>query len=77
MASFFQKLLSRRRAMEDALQDEIRFHLEEEAEQLQAQGLTAEEAKWAARREIAKLLLTRRSRNQTGKAMMPGWASSY
>ena len=57
MASFFQKLLSRRRAKEDALQDEIRFHLEEEAEQLQAQGLTAEEAKWVARREIGNILL--------------------
>jgi len=57
MASFFQKLLSRRRAKEDALRDEIRFHLEEEAEQLQAHGLTAEEAKWAARREIGNVLL--------------------
>jgi putative ABC transport system permease protein len=57
MASFIQKLLSRRRAKEDALQDEIRFHLEEEAEQLRAQGLTAEEAKWAARREIGNILL--------------------
>ena len=61
MTSFFRKLrwLTRRPHKEAELQDELQFHLEEEAGDRQAQGLTSEEARWAARRELGNLALVR------------------
>jgi predicted permease len=59
MSLFFQKLrflLSRRRKEED-LRDELQFHLDEEAEERQAQGLSGEEARHAARRDMGSLAL--------------------
>ena len=52
MISFFRKLrwLTERRNKEAELREELRFHLEEEAEQHQADGLAEEKARWAARR---------------------------
>src|SRR5713226_4376151 len=59
MTSFFRKLRwwIRRPGKEAELQEEIRFHLEEEAGDRQAQGLTGEEARRAARRELGNVAL--------------------
>jgi hypothetical protein len=58
MNSFFRKLswLAQRRRKEAELREELQFHLEEEAEEHQAEG-SAEEAKWAARRELGNVAL--------------------
>jgi macrolide transport system ATP-binding/permease protein len=57
MKSFFRKLgwLGQRRRREEDLREELQFHLEEEAEQLQAKGLAEQQAKWAARRELGNV----------------------
>ena len=59
MNSFFRKLrwLTRRSDKEAELREELQFHLEEEAEQRQGDGLTEDEARWAARRELGNLAL--------------------
>lgn len=63
MSSFFRKLkwLSERRRKEDELRQELQFHLEEEAEDRQAQGLAEQEARLAARRELGNLALIQES----------------
>ena len=57
MNSFFRKLgwLTRRRSREDQLTAELQFHLEEEAEERQSAGMPAQDARWAARRELGNL----------------------
>ncbi len=57
MNAFFRKLswLRRRRSKEAELREELQFHLEEEAEERQAQGLSEEEAQRVARRELGNL----------------------
>src|SRR5215831_177893 len=57
MNSFIRKLrwLTRRSGKEAELREELRFHLGEEAEQRQDDGLTGDEARWAARRELGNL----------------------
>ena len=59
MNSFFRKLrwLTRRSDKEAELREELQFHLEEEAEQRQEEGLAKDEARWAARRELGNLAL--------------------
>jgi macrolide transport system ATP-binding/permease protein len=59
MRSFFRKLiwLTRRPGKEAELQEELQFHLEEEAEELEAGGLASQEARRAARRELGNLAL--------------------
>ncbi|RPJ56268.1 MAG: multidrug ABC transporter substrate-binding protein, partial [Acidobacteria bacterium] len=59
MSSFFQKLrwLRQRSDKEAELHEELQFHLEEEADQRQEDGLTEEEAQWAARRELGNVAL--------------------
>ena len=59
MTSFFRKLrwLMRRPDKEAELQEELQFHLEEEADERQAQGLAGEEARRAARRELGNVAL--------------------
>lgn len=61
MTSFFRKLssLMRRRDKEAELQDELQFHLEEEADERESRGLTVEEARRAARRELGNVALIR------------------
>ncbi|RPI26577.1 MAG: ABC transporter permease [Acidobacteria bacterium] len=61
MSSFFQKLLwLRQRSDKEAeLREELQFHLQEEAEQRQEEGLTEEEARWAARRELGDVALVK------------------
>jgi hypothetical protein len=55
MNPFFQKLRSliHRRGKEEDLRDELQFHLDEETEELQAEGLLSDEARYAARRGLA------------------------
>ena len=59
MNAFFRKLswLRRRPSKEDELREELQFHLEEEAEERQAQGLANEEARRAARRDLGNVTL--------------------
>jgi putative ABC transport system permease protein len=59
MNSFFRKLrwLTQRSDKEAELREEIQFHLEEEAERCQEDGLGEDEARWAARRELGNLAL--------------------
>jgi len=59
MNAFFRKLrwLTQRQDKEAELGEELQFHLEEEAEQRREQGMTAETARRAARRELGNLTL--------------------
>jgi macrolide transport system ATP-binding/permease protein len=59
MNSFFRRLrwLTERGNKEAELREELQFHLEEEAEQHQAEGLAEEEARWAARRGLGNVTL--------------------
>jgi len=61
MTSFFRKLswFPRRPDKEAELQEELQFHLEEEAAERLAQGLPAAEARRAARRELGNVALVR------------------
>ena len=57
--AFFRKLrwLIERSGNEAELREELQFHLEEEADERQADGLAEDEAQWAARRELGNLTL--------------------
>jgi predicted permease len=57
--SFFRKLrwLTQRPDKEAALNDELQFHLQEDVEQRQEDGLAEDEARRAARRELGSLAL--------------------
>lgn len=59
MTPFFRKLswLAQRRRKEDELREELQFHLDEEAEQRRADGLTQDQARWAARRDLGNVTL--------------------
>ena len=59
MSGILRKLgwMADRGRKEVELDEEIRFHLEEEARQAAAGGLTAEQARWAARRELGNVAL--------------------
>jgi macrolide transport system ATP-binding/permease protein len=59
MIPFFRKLgwLARRRRREEELREELQFHIDEESEEGQAAGLPAEQAKWAAQRNLGNLAL--------------------
>jgi len=61
MTSFFRKFTwwIRRRRMEDELREELQFHLAEEAGERQADGLPADQARWAARRDLGNMTLLR------------------
>ena len=63
MSSFFRKLgwLSARRRKEDELCAELQFHLEEEAEEIQAGGAVDEDARMQARRELGNITLVSES----------------
>ena len=59
MASLFRKFtwwLERRRK-EDELREELQFHLAEEADERQADGLSEDQARWAARRDLGNVTL--------------------
>ena len=59
MSQIFRKLgwMAQRSRKEAELRDELQFHLQEEAEQAEAAGLTTEQAKSAARRELGNVTL--------------------
>jgi predicted permease len=59
MKAFFRKLrwLIDRSGKEAELREELQFHLAEEAEERRADGLSEDEARWAARRELGNLTL--------------------
>ena len=61
MNPFFQKLrsLMHRRRKEEDLSDELQFHLDEETEERQAEGLPRDEARRAARRDIGSIALVK------------------
>jgi putative ABC transport system permease protein len=71
MTSLFRKLLwlIRRPDKEAELREELQFHMEEEAEQRQDEGLTEDAAKRAARRELGNLALV-----QENTRAAWGWA---
>ena len=59
MKSLLHKLrcLRRRAGKEAELREELQFHLEQDAEQRQANGMAEREARWAARRELGNVAL--------------------
>jgi predicted permease len=59
MNPIFRKLhwMSRRNRKEADLRDELQFHLEQEAAEAESAGLAADQAKWAARRELGNIAL--------------------
>src|SRR5262245_47944278 len=59
MNSVFRKLiwLIRRRDKENELQEEIQFHLDQETEERQAEGLASQEAQRAARLDFGNVTL--------------------
>lgn len=61
MTSLLRKLTwwLQRRRKEDEVREELAFHLAEEADERQAAGLPAEEARWAAQRDLGNLTLLR------------------
>jgi hypothetical protein len=54
MTSLFRKIAwwVQRRRREDELREELEFHLANEADERQADGLTEDQARWAARRVL-------------------------
>ena len=54
-----------RRRKEDELREELEFHLQEEREAREADGLATEEAAWAARRELGNATLVREDARAT------------
>jgi hypothetical protein len=61
MTSLFRKFTwwMRRRRKEDELREELQFHLAEEAEERQADGLPEDQARRAARRDLGNVTLLR------------------
>jgi hypothetical protein len=62
VTSLFRKVqwwLQRRRKEEEELHEELQFHLSEETGERQADGLSADEATWAARRDLGNATLSR------------------
>ena len=61
MISFFRKLTwwRQRRRKEDELREELQFHLAKEAGERQANGLSEDHARWAARRDLGNVTLVR------------------
>src|SRR5215475_3866448 len=59
MNPFVQKLLSllHRRRKDEDLRDELQFHVDEEAAERQAEGLSSEAARLAAQREMGNFAL--------------------
>ena len=50
-------MVAERRRKEDELREELQFHLENEADERQAEGLTEDQARWAARRDLGNVTL--------------------
>ena len=71
MKPFFRKLrwLTRRPDREAELREELEFHLGEEAQQRQEDGLAKDEARWAAHRELGSLSIVEENTRESW-----GWA---
>jgi hypothetical protein len=71
MTSLLRKIgwLVRRRRKEAELEEELQFHLDEEAEQRQAEELSSDQARWAARRNLGNVALV-----QENTRAAWGWA---
>ena len=69
MTPFFRKLLwlTRRRRKETELQEELQFHLDEEAEEREAEGVAKEQAQWAARRDLGNVTLVQENTRYCAK----------
>lgn len=67
MSSFLRKLswLVQRRRKDADLRDELQFHLEEETEEREAQGINKEQARWAARRDLGNVTLVKENTRAT------------
>ena len=61
MTSLFRKFTwwLHRRRKEDELREELEFHLANEADERRADGLTEDQARWAARRDLGSVALLR------------------
>jgi hypothetical protein len=61
MTSLFRKVTwwVQRRRKEDELREELEFHLANEADERQGDGLTEDQARWAARRDLGNVTLLR------------------
>jgi len=61
MTSLFRKCRwwVQRRWKEEELREELQFHLDEEASERQADGLSEDRARWAARRDLGNVTLVR------------------
>ncbi len=61
MISFFRKLTwwAQRRRKDAELREELEFHLANEADERRTDGLTEDEARWAARRDLGNVTLLR------------------
>ena len=59
MTSLFRKFTwwLQRRRKEDDLREELQFHLAEEADERLADGMSNDEARWAARRDLGNVTL--------------------
>ncbi len=59
MTSFLRKFMwwLQRRRKEDELREELQFHLAEESGERQADGLSEDHARWAARRDLGNVTL--------------------
>jgi macrolide transport system ATP-binding/permease protein len=59
MSKFLRRLswLLHRRQKEAELHEELQFHLDEEVEEHQEEGVSIEQAKWAARRDLGNITL--------------------
>jgi predicted permease len=67
MNAFFRKLswLPKRHQKEEELEEELQFHLEEEAEERRASGATKEEARYAALRDLGNVTLVKEDTRAT------------
>jgi putative ABC transport system permease protein len=67
MTAFFRKLrwLIERSDKEAELREELQFHLAEETEERRADGVSEDEARWAARRELGNLTLVEENTRAT------------
>jgi hypothetical protein len=63
MTSFFRKLRwwVQRRRKEDELREGLQFHLDEKANERQAEGVVTDQARWAARRDLGNVTLAQES----------------
>ena len=68
MTSFFRKLSwwPQRGRKDDELREELQFHLDEEAEERQAEGLPKDQARWVAHRDLGNITLIR----ETARGLM-------